>query len=366
MPVPLDEFPIHQVPLSMRYVATSDRNFFDRWYFNAHDRTGDVFLITGMGVYKNLGVIDAFATVRIGERQLTVRSSDAYEDRLLDAAAGPLRIEVIEPLQKIRVVCDAADRGIGFDLVWEGSFPCVDEARHLMHHGPRVIMDSWRYAQVGSWSGTLNIDGRDLRVTPHTWMGSRDRAWGIRPSGESDPPGRGAETPPQGFWWVYVPLRFDDFMLIVIMQEDAHGNRTLNEATRVFADGRHEQLGWPEIDLVYRSGTRHPERAVIHMRDRARKPVTVEVETLTSVALNTGAGYGDPEWRHGEWKGRGWVDSKAYDLKDPQIAARGAFGVVDHVARATCDGAVGWGLFEHATIGRHDPTGFKDFSSVAP
>ena len=110
MPVPLDEFPIHQVPLSMRYVATSDRNFFDRWYFNAHDRTGDVFLITGMGVYKNLGVIDAFATVRIDERQLTVRSSDAYEDRLLNAAVGPLRVEVIEPLQKIRVVCDAADQ----------------------------------------------------------------------------------------------------------------------------------------------------------------------------------------------------------------------------------------------------------------
>jgi len=285
---------------------------------------------------------------------------------MLDAAVGPLRVEVIEPLQKIRVVCDAADRGIGFDLKWEGSFPCIDEARHLVHRGPRVVMDSWRYAQVGSWSGTLSIDGRERLVTPDIWMGSRDRAWGIRPTGEPEPPGRGVETPAEGFWWVYVPLRFDDFMVIVILQEDPDGNRTLNEATRVFADGRHEQLGWPEIDLVYRSGTRHVERAVLHLRDRSRKPVTVEVETLTSVALNTGAGYGDADWRHGEWKGRGWVDSKVYDLKDPKISARGAFGVVDYVARATCNGAVGFGLFEHATIGRHDPTGFKDFSSVAP
>ena len=47
----LDEYPIHQTPLSMRYVASSDRNFYDRCYFNAHDRTGDIFLVTGAGVY---------------------------------------------------------------------------------------------------------------------------------------------------------------------------------------------------------------------------------------------------------------------------------------------------------------------------
>ena len=31
--------------------------------------------------------------------------------------------------------------------------------------------------------------------------------------------------------------------------------------------------------------------------------------------------------------------------------------------RATCDGEVGHGLFEHASFGRHDPTGFKDWSN---
>ena len=49
MPVPLDEYPVHQVPLSMRHVATSDRNAYDRCYLNAHDRTGDVFVVTGLG-----------------------------------------------------------------------------------------------------------------------------------------------------------------------------------------------------------------------------------------------------------------------------------------------------------------------------
>ncbi|MDQ1423718.1 MAG: hypothetical protein QOD72_1216, partial [Acidimicrobiaceae bacterium] len=57
MPTPMDEYPIHQVPLPIAHPATSDRNFYDRCYFNAHDRTGETFLITGLGVYPNLGVI---------------------------------------------------------------------------------------------------------------------------------------------------------------------------------------------------------------------------------------------------------------------------------------------------------------------
>ena len=367
MPVPLDEYPIHQVPLSMRYAGSSDRNFYDRCYFNAHDRTGDIFLVTGLGVYPNLGVIDAYATVRKGDRQWTVRCSDALEHRSLDAAVGPYRVEVVDPLTEIRVVCDATDRGIGFDLVWHGSFPCLDEPRHQLHQGDRLILDGCRFAQVGTWSGTLHVDGTDHAVTPDRWVGSRDRSWGIRPVGETEPAGRSAEIPREGFWWLYVPLRFEDFALIVIVQEDPDGTRTLNDATRVYTDGGREQLGWPEIDFRYRSGTRHPEGATIHLRDQARKPVSVEVETLAGVALHIGAGYGgDPEWSHGQWKGRGWIDSAVYDLGDPEIAARVPFGVIDHVARASCDGAEGWGLFEHATVGRHDPTGFQDWLSVAP
>ena len=39
-PSPLDEYPIHQTPLPMTRVASSDRNFYDRSYFNAHNRDG--------------------------------------------------------------------------------------------------------------------------------------------------------------------------------------------------------------------------------------------------------------------------------------------------------------------------------------
>ena len=356
--------------MSMQHVATSDRNAYDRCYLNAHDRTGQVFLVTGLGVYPNLGVIDAYAAVTLGTRQHTLRMSDALGDDRMAQAVGPYRVEIIEPLHKLRVVCDADDHGMAFDLVWTGSFPVIDEPPHVMRQGGRVILDAQRLAQVGTWQGVLRVDGTEIAVTDDTWVGTRDRSWGIRPTGEPEPPGRGASEPDEsfGFWWVYAPLRFEDFAMMVIIQENGDGTRILNEAVRIWprSTGRPpEQLGWPEIEIRYRTGTRHPVGAVMHLAQRGGKPLDVEIDTLGFVALNSGPGYGgDPDWTHGQWRGRGFIERVSVDLDDPAIAGR--IGVIDHVARATCEGAEGWGMFEHGSFGRHTPSGFDDWGSVAP
>ena len=104
MAIPLDEFPVHQVPLSMAHVGSSDRNAYDRSYFNAHDRTGDIFLVTGMGVYPEPR---SYRCVRHrstrGNSQVTVRASDALRDDRMRQEVGPFRVEVIDPLQRIRM-----------------------------------------------------------------------------------------------------------------------------------------------------------------------------------------------------------------------------------------------------------------------
>jgi hypothetical protein len=365
MPIPLDEYPIHQAPLSLAYVASSDRNFYDRCYFNAHPRTDELFLVTGLGVYPNLGVIDAYATVRKGDRQWAVRFSDALPDDRMAQQVGPYRIEVVEPLRRLRLVCDADEHGIGFDLRWTGSFDAVQEAQHQMRMGARAIIDTTRFAQVGTWSGELRVDGQTHQV--EKWVGTRDRSWGIRPVGEADAGARPPADANPGFWWLYVPLRFDDFAVVIIAQERVDGFRTHNDAVRVWPDGRVEQLGWPAVSIEYRSGTRYPIGATLRCTAQDGASVVIEVETLTSVALNVGAGYnGDPDWGHGQWRGEKFAEGAVYDLTDPAVAGRMAFSAVDHVARATCDGALGWGLFEHASFGRHDPSGFAAWDSVAP
>ena len=144
---------------------------------------------------------------------------------------------------------------------------------------------------------------------------------------------------------------------------------TVNYAVRYWptATGRRlEQLGWPEVDIRYRPGTRIPEGATIHLRTVDRRPLDIEVDCLTSIPLHLGCGYGnDPEWNHGRWMGESWRRLIELDYTDPEVQARIPWGGIDHLARATCDGQTGYGIFEHGTIGRHDPTGMTDLTSVA-
>jgi hypothetical protein len=366
-PIALDEYPIHQLPLPMNRVATSDRNFYDRCYLNAHDRSGGIFLVTGLGVYPNLGVIDAYAAARVGDKQYSVRFSDALAERSLSQQVGGYQIDVVRPLRELRVRCASPDGSLDFDLAWTGSFDAVQEDPHLLLAGGRPILDASRFSQVGTWAGRLSVGGTEHEVTSDRWTGARDRSWGIRPVGESEPAGRPADDPTSGFWWIYLPLRFESCALILIIQENPDGYRTLNTAKRVWPDGRVEQLGWPRVTISYRPGTREPRAAEIGLTDSAGREVRVHVDVLTSVPLHVGAGYGgDPDWAHGRWMGRDWSSTSVHDLTDPGLAGRLPFGVTDHLARASMDGQEGWGMFEHSSMGRHDPSGFADWSSVAP
>ncbi|GAA4109447.1 hypothetical protein GCM10022215_03740 [Nocardioides fonticola] len=367
---PLDEFPIHQSPAPVLWPATSDRNFYDRNYFNAHDRTGEIFVITGLGYYPNLGTKDAYLLVARNGQHTAVHLSDLCDGDRMNQHVGAYSVEVIEPLQTIRLRLEETE-GISADLTWEGSFPVIQEERHILRSGSRVTLDAQRFAQVGTWSGHLVIDGERIEMTPDRWVGSRDRSWGIRPVGEAEPAGAPADPPFDGMWWLYVPMRFEEFALVVILQEDPNGYRTLNDCHRVWPDGRIEQMGWPQVRIHYTSGTRTPTGATLHLTTPSGTPIEVEVSSLLAAPLHVGGGYGgDPDWTHGMWKGEKFAERLTYDLADPAVQGRFMFGCVDHVGRAvlTEDGRTheGWGLFEHFAIGRHDPTGFGDWFAVAP
>ena len=369
MPIPADEYPLHQAPHSLAHAATSDRNFYDRCYLNCFDTEGDFLLVSGLGQYPNLGTTDAFVCVRVGDHQHVVRTSDALGPDRMRQEVGPYRLEIVDPLQELHLTCAGDEWGVAVDLHWRGSFPAVDESPHLMRTGAKLTLDAQRFAQVGTWEGWVRVAGTEYPVVPGRHIGTRDRSWGIRPVGEPEPPGRAAAEPDpgHGFHWCYVPLRFDDFGLVFIAQEDGDGHRTLNDALRVWPDGRVDSLGHPRYDITYRSGTRIPVAATITAQERDGTPFVVEIEPLGHVALSAGCGYGpDPQWTHGVWRGRGFTEGSVYDLHDPANFVATQFSMLDHLGRATVNGQVGHGLFEHVCAGRHTPSGFPDAVTMAP
>ncbi|MFD4871445.1 hypothetical protein [Streptomyces sp. NPDC058412] len=371
-PVALDEYPIHQAPLSMKHLVSGDRNAYDRCIFHVFDHAGRAVLILGLGVYPNAGVIDAYATFRIGDELLAVRASDALTDDRMNLSVGPLSITVDVPLKRLTLRC-AADLedpdGLSYDVTWTAEFPAVWEPHHIQRRGDRLMLEGRRFVQAGGVSGVIRAKGEEFVLTPGEWTGTRDRSWGVRPIPGEDGGRAAEEYRPEGFHWLWIPVRFEDRFVMVIAQEDADGHRTLNEAVQVFPEGsgRHDvQLGWPHTEIRYRPGGRHPERAVVHLSDPSRKPLELGVEILNSSPLAVGAGYPPAgDWQHGTWQGRGWTDRRTYDLSDPAAHPMAAFGVTDHSARFTLDGQIGHGIFEHGSFGRHDPSGFTDYSSVA-
>ncbi|MFE5495567.1 hypothetical protein ACFQ7Z_37175 [Streptomyces virginiae] len=372
-PVALDEYPIHQAPLSMKHLVSGDRNAYDRCIFHVFDHAGRAVLILGLGVYPNAGVIDAYATLRIGDELLAVRASDALTDDRMNLSVGPLSIVVDVPLQQLTLRCapDSDDpHGLSYDITWTAEFPAVWEPHHIQRRGDRLMLEGRRFVQAGNVTGTIRAKGEEFTLSAGEWTGTRDRSWGVRPiPGEEG--GRAAEEyRPDGFHWLWIPVRFADRFVMVIAQEDADGHRTLNEAVQVFPEGSGRadvQLGWPHTEIRYRPGSRHPESAVVHLTDPSRKPLELGVEILNSSPLAVGAGYPPAgDWQHGTWQGRGWSDRRVYDLSHPAAHPMAAFGVTDHSARFTLDGQTGHGIFEHGSFGRHDPSGFADYSSVAP
>ena len=155
---PLDEYPIHQAPVPISAPATSDRNFYDRSYFNVLDRDGRFMLLTGIGYYPRLGVKDAYVLIRRGDVQTAVRFSDAIDNDRLNQNVNGYRLDVVEPLQELHLTV-AETEGVSVDLRWRGLFPAALEQPHQMHSERRVTLQACRFAQLGSWEGWIDIDG---------------------------------------------------------------------------------------------------------------------------------------------------------------------------------------------------------------
>jgi hypothetical protein len=281
---------------------------------------------------------------------------------------GPLRIRVDRPLREFVLSCaaDPADPdGLSYEITWSAEFPALWEPHHVQRRGDRLTLEGRRFVQAGRCTGWIRADGERISLSDGEWTGTRDRSWGVRPVPGED--GGRLTGPAEGFHWIWAPARFDDRFVMVVTQEDADGYRTLNDAVLVREGERDLQLGWPRTEITYRPGTRQPWQAMIQLTDPvSHKPMELGVEILASSPLAVGAGYPPADdWQHGTWHGPGWTDRRTYDLSDPSAHPRAAYGVVDHAARFTLDGRVGHGIFEHGSFGRHDPSGFTGFDSVA-
>jgi hypothetical protein len=372
---PFDDYPMHQVIAPLRQPGTTDRNFYDRYYFNVHNCTEEFVMVMGLGCYPNRGVMDGFVAVRHEGMHYVVRASRALGVDRADVSVGPLSVEVVEGLKVLRLRCAEGAGDIAFDLTWTGAIPAHAEPRHDMVRDGRTIMDMSRFIQAGTWSGRITVSGRTFDIDPETWWGVRDRSWGVRPIGEPDGGGIDAAGPPAGYMWNWAPMQFADKTIIFAAQEDSAGQRSHDQAVLVHSDPSAPpiQLGSARHLWEFVPGTRRLAGGSLSFPDSPVEINRITVEPLVPMLLGLGTGYGGEvapqaglsEWRHGMYQGDLKVEAPKWTLAElPPAALLNV--VTDHIARFTTNtGETGYGMVEYLFVGPNDRYGFTGFPDTA-
>jgi hypothetical protein len=365
---PADDFMIHQTPDPIRWVATSDRRFYDRHFITGHSRDGQVAFLCGIGVYPNLGVIDAFASVTVGDTQYTTRASrELGHDRMNTADIGPFSLDILEGLRTLRFSCaERPDELVSLDLRWDGSATAFAEPPTLSRVMDRVMEANTRIIQTGSYTGHITVAGRRFEVTPNSWQGGRDRSWGVRSIGlEREPKGiqqAHRVSKDRTTLWIWSPMQFADRTVHFNLSEFPDGRReisTVREALSFARGGELRELRDPEHDLVLDPHDRELHKGQVSWTEFDGSRRTVSLTPISRAYLRAGTGYGGPDpWRHGTYMGEDWVNSVSFDLTDLATTAR--IGPTHVMCRMDADdGQVGYGTFEVQVFGAHDRYGFS-------
>jgi hypothetical protein len=304
-----DEYPIHQTPEPIAYSGT-DRNFYDRYFFNGYKPDGSDFFAIAFAIYPHLNIADAHISVVRGNTQHSLHASRLLGMERMDLSVGPIRIEIVEPLCTLRVLVELHD-GIAADMTFTGrAFP-VEEPRFTRRIGPRTFMDYTRMTQNGHWQGWIEVEG--VRHDISGAVGTRDRSWGIRPIGLSDPQPMVPPALPQ-FYWLWSPVNFESGSLFFHNNADAAGTSWNTRAVWCPDGAAHDGMVETSdctMAVTLAPGWRHAGGAVLDVGGAQPLRATF---TPKAKFLMRGIGYGHPDWTHGGWKGELAVAREDIDL----------------------------------------------------
>ncbi len=353
-----DDYPLHQTSLPIANAATSDLNHYNRYFFNGHNRDGSLFFGVAMGLYPNRHVADAAFSVVYQQRQISAfHSQRAPLDRRDCTMLGPIAVEVVEPLQTLRITVNAPDQGLRAEMTFDGRSTALEEPHFFLRAGTRTFLDYTRLTQFGSWSGWIEIDGQRLPVDPAEVWGCRDRSWGIRPVGERSATGAPVQEPQ--FFWLWAPVNFPSLSTHFDVNEFGDGRRWHEAGAMIPVDGEGEHMRTVDWRVGWRPGTRWADWFEYDLIDHGGARHTVRMTPRFEFPMS-GLGYGHLEFAHGVWRGESVTDGDRLDLPVATPLAR------NHVhVQAFCDATLtmaggsseqGVGILEQLCIGDH-PSG---------
>jgi len=364
----------HQIVNTFAAVASADRAWTEKAWITMMRKDGSLQASFGLGKYANRDVLDGFAAVQVGARQLTVRASRVLSSDPDRLGAGPLDYEVVEPLSAVRLRLAANDaQPIAFDLTFTGAMPPFFENRDTVIHHGRMASDVIRFHQMGTVAGWIEIEGGRHEVRPEDWFAARDRSWGVRehvgqPPADLPPGGHGAsggaKTGGYHFNWLVSKIDRPDgssYDLAYYFRDfGGEGPPDFFSGYINESDGRQIPILhlFPEID--YRASDKAAMRgrvtAIVAGAGKSVHERVFEIEALDpDMGLRLLPGmYG--EWKgqiHGSYKGDDFLDGETIeDVNAPEKTAENyRWQIRDRPVRVREGANSGYGDMESIILG---------------
>lgn len=373
-----DEVFNHQIVNTFAAVATPERAWTEKAWFTLMRKDGSLQASFGLGKYANRNVVDGFAGVQIGTRQLTVRASRVLASAPESMGVGPLGYEVVDPLNAIRLtLAENTAQPLRFELTFHATMPGFFENRDVVIQAGRAASDVIRFHQAGTVSGWIEIEGERHEVNPDDWFGFRDRSWGVREHVGLDP----ADLVPAGghgttggnkagsafhFNWLVSKIDRADgtsYDLAYYFRDfggegpPAFFSGYINES-----DGRQIPILhlYPEIDyrVSDRGAMRGTVTAIIAGKGKSVEERVFEIEVINpemGFRLLPGM-YG--EWKgqiHGSYKGEAFLDGETIDdVNNPaKLAETYRWQIRDRPVRIREGANSGFGDMESIILGEY-------------
>ncbi|MBT4518879.1 MAG: hypothetical protein HOC23_02640 [Halieaceae bacterium] len=362
-----DEYPYHQIAGTFSTVASSDKNWNDGHYICLCDDAGEVALIASLRLYQNNDVLDGFIAIRHRGKQYNIRVSRRLRSDMDFFGVGPLRMEFLEPLKKIKLVLEDNEYGISCEITCTTVLTPYEDPVHVQRVDGILFSERAVYEIVGTCEGHITIADKQIQLSNARSTCFRNHSWGFMP-GRGIPRGHGApplKPPSMVGLRNWVLFNMPDHGGFYTFQENKVGERQSTEAKILFADSDLDVLR-VKHDLNFYEGSTRLKGGHFSLLDENHRERVYEVEDMGWIYCQGGGYFGgfNDSLGQGVWRGENHIEGEVWDTSHPVrvVTTEGQERVFQHAwaesfVRLKSEGEVGFAHFESVTFGSYEPYG---------
>jgi|TARA_B100002003_G_scaffold251485_1_gene295330 hypothetical protein len=360
-----DEYPFHQIPGTFSTIQTTDKHWNDGHYVCLCDDKGEVSLISVIRLYQNNDVLDGFVCIRHEGKQHNIRISRRLRVDMDFFGVGPLRMDILEPMQLVRLVLDENEHDISCDIQCHSSRVPYEDPIDRSWVEDRLMSERVVYEVVGHCEGHITVAGKKIALTKEHSTFFRNHSWGTMP-GRGGPREHGApplKPKPMAGLRLWVLYEMPDHGGFFHFHENKIGERQHTRAVTLNQDS-HEEILSVKHSLTFYEGTTRIKGGSFVTREEDGPERLYEIEDMGWIYCQGGGYFGgfDDGLGQGAWRGEYHMEGEVWDASHPVkiVTPDGEEKILwnawaESFVKLTCDGQVGFAHLECVTLGKFEP-----------